>query len=135
MTRGYDKSQTSVYFMNYHFIWCPKYRRAVLKGQIAKRVEQLIKEKCKELHCEILTLAIQPDHIHIFLKATPTISPNLLIGQIKGYTSRMIRQEFPDLKKRMQTLWTRSYFVSTHGHISDEQITKYINEQKGAIYG
>jgi putative transposase len=130
MPKGYIKSQTSIHFMHYHFVWCPKYRRKVLIGNIAKRCEELLRGKAKEMKCEIKALEIMPEHIHIFIQANPTQSPNFILGQLKGMTSRILRQEFPQLLK-MPTLWTRSYFVSTHGHVSNEMITKYIEEQKG----
>lgn len=131
MPKGYLTSQTCVHFMGYHFVWCPKYRRKVLVGHIAKRTEELIRQKAKELNCKIIALEIMPDHIHLFIQGTPQISPNSLIGQIKGYTSRVLRKEYKELRTRLPTLWTRSYFVSTHGHISDKMIEKYIEEQKG----
>jgi len=131
MPKGYLTSQTCVHFMGYHFVWCPKYRRQVLVGHIAKRTEELIRQKAKELNCKIIALEIMPDHIHLFIQGTPQISPNSLIGQIKGYTSRVLRKEYKELRTRLPTLWTRSYFVSTHGHISDKMIEKYIEEQKG----
>lgn len=131
MPKGYISSETSVHFMNYHFVWCPKYRRKVLNDKIAIRLEQLIRQKADDLTCDIITLAIQPDHTHLFIRAHPRIAPNSLIGQIKGYTSRVLRQEFRELRSRLPTLWTRSYFVSTHGHISDDMIKKYIEEQRG----
>ena len=131
MPKGYIQSETSVHYMNYHFVWCPKYRRKVLVGQIKKDLEELIKQKCKELKCKIITLAIAEDHTHLFVQAIPTIAPNSLIGQVKGFTSRMLRQKYKELRTRLPTLWTRSYFVSTHGHISDKMIEKYIEEQKG----
>ncbi len=131
MPKGYISSQTSVHFMGYHFIWCPKYRRKVLVGQIETELDKLIRQKSEQLKCKIVTLEIMPDHVHLFIQGTPKISPNSLIGQIKGYTSRMLREEFKELKTKLPTLWTRSYFVSTHGHISDKLIQKYIEEQKG----
>jgi putative transposase len=69
-----------------------------------------------------------PDHIHIFLKASPTIAPNIV--PLKGYTYRILRREFAHLKSTIPTLWSRSYFVSTHGHVSSETITKYVEEQQ-----
>ena len=123
MPKGYITSQTCVHFMNYHFAWCPKYRRSVLLGRI--------KERAEKLGCKIITLSIGEDHVHLFIQANPNISPNTIIGQVKGYTSRLLREEFPELRSRLLTLWTRSYFVSTHGHVSDEMIQKYIEEQKG----
>lgn len=130
MPKGYIRSQTSVHFMHYHFVWCPKYRRPVIVGDIAKRCAELIRKKSKELKCDVKALEIMPDHVHLFIQGNPLQAPNLIIAQIKGVTSRLLRQEFPSLMK-MPTLWTRSYFVSTHGHVSNETIQKYIKEQKG----
>ncbi|KKW12568.1 MAG: transposase IS200-family protein [Candidatus Gottesmanbacteria bacterium GW2011_GWB1_49_7] len=130
MTAGYSRSQTSVHFMGYHFIWCPKYRRPVLKGGVDARLAELIKEKATELDCKIIALEIMPDHVHMFIEAQPILSPNKIVGQIKGYSSRVLREEYKHLKTTLPTLWTRSYFVSTHGHISDSLIRKYIEEQK-----
>ena len=131
MPRGYIKSQTYVHFMNYHLVWCPKYRRSVLVGKVRDRLEELIKEKVEQLECKIIALTIGEDHVHLFIQANPKLSPNTIIGQVKGYTSRVLRWEFPELRRRLPTLWTRSYFVSTHGHVSDETIQRYIKEQKG----
>ena len=94
-------------------------------------MKELVFEKAKQLNMEIIALEVQPDHVHLFIQASPTIAPNSIIGQIKGYTSRILRKEFKQIKSRLPTLWTRSYFVSTHGHISDRLIKKYIEEQKG----
>jgi putative transposase len=131
MPKGYISSQTSIHFMGYHFVWCPKYRRKILVGDIAKRLDELIREKAIQLKCKVLALEIMPDHVHLFIQGTPQISPNSIVGQIKGYTSRVLRSEFKEARSRLPTLWTRSYFVSTHGHISDLLIQKYIEEQKG----
>jgi putative transposase len=116
--------------MNYHFVWCPKYRRKVLVGNVEKRLKQLLEQKTTELKCKIIALETMPDHIHIFIQAPPTIAPNRLVASLKGYTSRVLRQDFPDLTTRLPTLWTRSYFVSTHGHVSAEVIKRYVEEQK-----
>ncbi len=131
MPKGYIASQTSVHFIGYHFVWCPKYRRKVLVGDIKKRMSELIRKKAKDLGCKVLALEIMPDHTHLFIQGYPKLSPNTIIGQIKGYTSRILRKEFKELRTKIPTLWTRSYFVSTHGHVSDKLIQKYIEEQKG----
>jgi len=130
MTSGYSKSQTSVHFMGYHFVWCPKYRRPVLKNGVDARLAELVKEKVAQLDCKVLAMEIMPDHVHLFIEAQPNQSPNKIIGEIKGYSSRVLRDEFKHLRTTLPTLWTRSYFVSTHGHISDALIRKYIEEQK-----
>jgi len=131
MPKGYSTTRTTVNFLGYHFIWCPKYRRKVLVGNIPKRLRELIIEKANEIGCEIIALEIMPDHVHLFITGMPDIAPNFIIGRIKGYTSNILRKEFPELVRRIPSLWTRSYFVSTHGHVSDKTIQMYIENQKG----
>lgn len=128
MSQPYRRSETSVFLLNYHLIWCPKRRKRVLGGKIAERLEQLLREAAQEMGCIVLELAIQPDHLHFFVSATPDIAPNQLVARFKGRTSRILRQEFPVLK-RMPSLWTRSYFVSTAGNVASETILNYIQAQ------
>lgn len=94
------------------------------------RCEQLMRQKCAELGCEVVALEIMPDHVHLFVAATPDFAPNHIVAQVKGYTSRLLRQEFPDLLK-MPSLWTRSYFIGAVGHVSDTIVKAYIENQKG----
>ncbi|WXG43878.1 MAG: IS200/IS605 family transposase [Promethearchaeati archaeon SRVP18_Atabeyarchaeia-1] len=131
MPRGYQKTSTTIYLMNYHFVWSPRYRRKLLVGKVAKRLEHLIYEKAKQLECRVIQLGIMPDHVHLFIESNPRISPNRVIGEMKGYTSRVLRHEFPELL-RMPTLWTRSYFASTAENVSSKIIEEYIEAQKGA---
>lgn len=131
MPKGYLASETSVHFMNYHFVWCPKYRRKLIVGTVESRLKELIHAKAKERGWIVLALETMPDHVHLFVQATPKDAPNRIVGAFKGYTSRILRQEFPELKSRLPSLWTRSYFVSTHGHVSSETIKKYVEEQRG----
>jgi putative transposase len=123
-------SKTTTYNIGYHFIWCPKYRRKVLVGAVADRLKELLFKKAGELQLEIATLEIMPDHIHLFVKSSPTVSPHFIVQQLKGYTSRMIREEFPHMKSRLPSLWTRSYYCESVGHISEATVRKYIEEQK-----
>lgn len=123
-------SKTSVYNLGYHIIWCPKYRRNVLINGIDTRLKQLITDKCEELECQIIEMNIMPNHIHIFIKTKPIISPHFLIQQIKGYSSRILRQEFPELKRKLPNMWTRSYYIESVGHISETTIKNYIQDQK-----
>lgn len=131
MPKGYTSSNTSVHFMHYHFVWCPKYRRKVITTDIESRLKEIINDISLENGWEIIALETMPDHVHLFIKTDPTIAPNNVIAKIKGRTSRILRSEFPQLKRRLPTLWTRSYFVSTHGHVSSDTIMKYLEEQKG----
>lgn len=71
-----------------------------------------------------------PDHVHLFIKTKPTDSPHNIVKHLKGMTSKLLREEFPILNKRAPTLWTRSYYCESIGHISESTITKYIEDQK-----
>jgi putative transposase len=117
--------------MMYHFIWIPKRRKKILFGKIKERLIELIHIKAKELECEVVSLEVMPDHVHLFIQSNPKTSANHLVGQIKGYTSRILRQEFKELLF-LPSLWTRSYWVSTAGNVSQAVIRKYIEEQTNA---
>jgi len=131
VTQRWTKSKTSVHNVAYHLIWCPKYRRAILTGKVEQRLKQLLKQKAKENAWKIETMEIMPDHVHVFVKANPVASPHWIIQQFKGYSSNILRKEFPHLKSKLPTLWTRSYYCESVGHISEDTIKKYIEEQKG----
>ncbi len=122
-------SRTAVFNLSYHLIWCPKYRRKVLIGDIKDRLIELIYEKANELEIEIVEANIQPDHVHLFVRTKPIQSPQSVVGQFKGYTSRILRKEFLSLKSRLPTLWTRAYYVDSVGKLNEYTIRKYIQEQ------
>jgi putative transposase len=128
MGQTYRRKETCVFLMNYHVVFCPKRRRKVLMGPIRERLMQIIQETAPDLECDLLALEVMPDHVHIFLSATPQWAPNQLVGRIKGKSARLLRQEF-SLLQRMPSVWTRSYFISTAGNVSSETIARYIAEQ------
>lgn len=128
--KRWTKSKTVVYNIGYHLIWCSKYRRKVLTDDAETRLKELLAEKAGQIDIEIVQMEIMPDHVHLFVKATPVNSPHYIVQQLKGYTSRVLRQEFPSLKSRLPSLWTRSYYCESVGHISEETILKYIEDQK-----
>ena len=130
MKKRWSTSNTCVFNLGYHIIWCPKYRRKVLTSEIEPRLKELLYEKAKALEISIETMEVMPDHVHLFVKATPAEAPQYIAAQLKGYTSRILRKEFVTLRKKLPTLWTRSYYVESVGHISQSTIEKYINEQK-----
>jgi REP-associated tyrosine transposase len=121
-------SRTTVFNLSYHVIWCPKYRRPVLTEDVQIRMLQLLHEKALELDIEIIEANIMPDHVHLFVRTKPIHSPQFVIGQLKGYTSRILRLEFPKLKSRLPTLWTRSYYIDSVGKLNEHTIRKYIQE-------
>jgi REP-associated tyrosine transposase len=125
------KSNHSVYFScKYHVVWCPKYRRKVLVEAVAKRLEQIIREVCKEHQAEVLSLEIMPDHVYLLVEVDPQFGIHRLVKLIKGRSSRYLRQEFRSLTTRMPSLWTNSYFVSTVGGAPLSVIKQYIENQK-----
>ena len=122
----------SVVNINYHIIWCPKYRRKVLVDGVDERLKELLPEIARTLDCEIQSMEVMPDHVHLFLKGNPITPVHLIVKNLKAISSRMLRAEFPHLNKRLNTLWTRSYYCETIGCISEETIRKYIENQKNA---
>ncbi len=126
----WKRSNKSVFNIGYHLIWCPKYRRKVLVDGKDVRLKELLREKANSMEWTIESMEVMPDHVHLFVKAAPTDSPHWIVQQLKGYSSRMMREEFPDLKRRLPSLWTRSYFCGSVGHISEESVKKYIEDQK-----
>ena len=127
----YNRNAGSVYNLNLHFVWCPKYRKPVLVGRVADRLRELIVEKSAQLGVEVLALEVMPDHVHLFLAVPPTDAPQFYANQFKGHTSRILRLEFPHLKSTLPSLWSRSYYVGSAGHVSSETIEKYIANQRG----
>ncbi|SEB25204.1 IS200/IS605 family transposase [Paenibacillus sp. 276b] len=126
----YRRTNTTVSLLNYHFVFCPRYRRKIfLKLEVEQRFKELVHEVCAEL--KIVTVAIEcdKDHTHMFLNALPTLSPADIMAKIKGVTSKKLREEFPHLL-HLPSLWTRSYFVSTAGNVSSETIKRYVEQQK-----
>lgn len=124
------RTRHAAYNINYHFVFIPKYRRRVLVGTVANRLDELIREKTTEIGGEILNLTIQPDHVHMFCSFPPTMAPYQIMHRIKGYTAHVLREEFPHLNSRLPNLWTRSYYVGTAGSVSAATIQRYIDEQK-----
>jgi len=124
----YIRDEHRVHLIVYHLIWCPKRRKAVLIGNVAKDCKAIIEAKCKEKGWEVLNMAIEPDHIHLFVRAWPTTPACEIIKECKGITSHHLREKYRDLKK-IPSLWTRSYFASTAGNVSAETISKYIQAQ------
>jgi len=129
--RDYRTTNKTIYSCQYHVIWCTKYRRKVLDAQIQGRLKQLIQEKQDEYRYYIREVETQPEHVHLLKEIPPTDSIDKVIGKIKGYTSKVLREEYPSLKSRLPSLWTRSKFVSSCGGVTLEVIKDYIESQSG----
>lgn len=121
-----------VYRCNYHVVWCPKYRRKVITGAVDERLKQIIQEVCAERDAPIEAIETMPDHVHLLVVCDPQYGIHRLVKQIKGRSSRLLRQEFPHLKTRIPTLWTNSYFVATTGGATLEAVKRYVENQRNA---
>ncbi|MDD4197677.1 MAG: IS200/IS605 family transposase [Syntrophorhabdaceae bacterium] len=126
----YRRDEHRVHLIVYHLIWCPKRRKPVLTGNVANDCEALLRQKCEQRGWDVLQLAIQPDHIHLFVRVFPSDSAAEVVKELKGITARELRQKHRELHK-IPSLWTRSYFASTAGNVSRETIQKYMEAQKG----
>jgi len=126
----YKSNNNVVYSCKYHVIWCPKYRRKVLVGDVAERLETLVREAAAEQQSDIIELEVMPDHVHLLIEVDPQYGIHRLVKQIKGNSSRVLRQEFPKIKSRLPTLWSNSYFVSTVGGAPLAIIKQYIESQQ-----
>ena len=126
----YKSNNNVVCSCKYHVVWCPKYRRKVLVNGIAVRLKELIEEICCELRIDVIEMEIMPDHVHLLMEVDPQFGIHKAVKQIKGRTSRILRQEFGTLRSRLPSLWTNSYFVSTVGVAPLSVIKQYIENQK-----
>jgi putative transposase len=128
--RGYRSSDATVFKCTYHVIFCPKYRRSVITPEIGKRFKEIVAMVAKENNFLIMEIETMPDHVHLLLDVDPAIGINVVVKWIKGRTSNILRKEFPELKRKLPTLWTRSKFISTTGAVSLEVVKEYIKDQK-----
>lgn len=126
----YKSNKNIVYSCKYHIVFCPKYRRKVLIGEVEKRLKELIISICQELNVDLIELEIMPDHIHLLVDVDPQFGVHKVIKTIKGKTSRILRGEFKHLTTKIPTLWTNSYFISTVGGAPLSIVKQYIESQK-----
>jgi putative transposase len=124
--------RTTVYDVNYHIVWSVKYRRNVLAGRVEARLKKLLEEIAIEKGFAIGSMEVMPDHVHVFASAHPKFSPSYIYKMFKGISGRKLLMEFPSLKKSLWRghLWNPSTYVETIGHISEESVKKYIEDQK-----
>lgn len=130
-SKQYKTSHTWTYSCQFHVIFCPKFRRKIFVDGIDERLKELILEKQSSYSFEVLEMEVMPDHVHLLLDVHPQVGIAKVVAQIKGYTASKLRKEFPSLKTRLPSLWTRSKFVSTVGTVKLEDVKRYIENQKG----
>ncbi len=130
----YRKASHAAYELHYHFVFITKYRKPVLKGEIAKRTRDLIREICLADDVEIVKGHVATDHVHLLLSMPPQVSPSRVMQAVKGKSSHHLMREFPSIKRAFwgRHLWARGYFACTTGNVTDEVIKQYI-ELQGAM--
>jgi putative transposase len=108
-----------------------KYRKKVLRGEIAKRIRVLIREVCRTHEVEIIKGHVSVDHIHLLVSMPPHLSVSKLVGYLKGKSSRKVQQEFTEIRRQFwgQHLWARGYFAASSGNVTDDVIKAYIEQQ------
>jgi len=128
----YHHSAHAVWDIKYHLVWITKYRYKMLRGDVAERARELIRQICAARDVQIIRGAVSPDHIHILVVAPPQLAPAKLVQFIKGRSSRLLQQEFPALRKKYwgQHLWARGYFCATVGAVDEKTVMTYIENQK-----
>ena len=124
----YKSNNNIVYDCKYHVIWCPKYRKPVLKGDVEKILKNILPYKSEELGAKIIEMEIDLDHIHLLISCDQQYGIHKVVKVLKGFSSRVLRENFPHLKSTLPTLWTNNYFVSTVGSVSLDVVKQYIRK-------
>jgi len=124
----YRYGSHTVFNIEYHFVWVTKYRYQVLKGDVALRVRELVRQTCEHFEIRIIKGVVSKDHVHIFVSAPPTMAPSEIIRRIKGRSASKLFEEFPSLKKRYwgRHFWARGFFCVSSGNVTDDMIKNYL---------
>lgn len=126
----YKSNNNIVYNCKYHIIWCPKYRKPVLVGDVEKMLKNILPFKANELGAEIIEMETDKDHVHLLISCDPQFGIHRVVKGLKGFSARVLRENFPHLKSTMPSMWTNSYFCATVGSISLETVKEYIENQQ-----
>ena len=132
MSEEYTKSSHAVYDIKYHIVWVTKYRYKILGGAISKRLRELIRQGCEARGITIVSGNVGKDHVHMLISCPPSLAPSKIVQYLKGRSSRLLQEQFPELKQRYwgQHLWARGYFCATLGLVNEETIKQYIDNQE-----
>ena len=128
----YRRSSHSLYDIKYHLVWITKYRKPALRGDVAKRARELIRQECKKLDVEIIKGHVAKDHVHLLVSVPPHLSVSKLMHQLKGKSSYKLLHEYRRLQRRFwgRHLWARGYFCASTGNVTDEAIAAYVEQQE-----
>ena len=131
-TMSYRKTAHSVYDLKYHVVWVTKYRKPVLRGEIALRTRELIRQTCATMEVYILSGHVSSDHIHLLVSVPPNVAVSVVVQRLKGRSSRRLQEEFGELKRQYwgRHMWARGNFAVSTGNVTDEIIKQYIESHK-----
>ena len=127
----YNNGSHTVYDIKYHFVWITKYRYKILEGKVAVRLRELLRQGCDARGIVIIRGSIGKDHVHMLLSCPTTMAPSQVMQYLKGRSSHLMQDEFPEIKKRYwgQHMWARGYFCGTVGAVDEEMIKRYVEDQ------
>lgn len=131
--RRYRRTPGGVCSLGLHLVWCPKYRRRILGGRVAARCDELLEQIATEHGWEIVAKEVMPDHVHLFVRVGPADAPAAVVRAFKGRTTRVLRAEFPYLRRFAKVLWSPSYFAASVGYGSESTVRRYIEHQWDAV--
>ena len=120
-----------MYDLKYHLVWITKYRKPVLSGEIGIRLRELVRQTCASMDVYILSGHVSSDHVHLLVSVPPRVSVSELMQRIKGRSSRLMLEEFGELRRQFwgRHLWARGYFAASSGNVTDEVVKQYIESQ------
>ena len=129
------KGAHTQYDIQLQLVWTTKYRYKILEGKIAERMRELIRQGCEVRGVKIIKGSVSKNHIHILVSIPPSISVSKLMQYLKGRSSKLLQDEFPELKKRYwgQHIWATGYFIRTVGQVTNEMIKEYVENQKSSV--
>jgi putative transposase len=128
----YRSTNKAVYSAKYHLIWCPKYRRRVLVGGVDVRLKAIVADVASQVGAGVLEVEVMPDHVQLLAEVPPTLPLSEFMRLVKGRSSRLLRMEFPRLR-RLPVLWSPWWLVSTVGGAPLAVMRRYVENQKAAL--
>ena len=131
--RRFRRTPGGVCSLGLHLVWCPKYRRRIVGGRVARRCGELLERIADEHGWQIVATEVMPDHVHLLVRVGPTDAPAAVVRASKGGTARVLRQELPQLRNQAKVRWSPSYFAASVGDVSDSMVRRYIEHQWDAV--
>ena len=131
--RRFRRTPGGVCSLGLHLVWCPRSRRRVLGGRVAARYGELLEQVAAEHGWEVVAKEVMPDHVHLFVQVGPTDAPAAVVRALEGRTARLLRAEFPYLRRFARVLWSPSYFAASVGCVSQSTVRRYSEHQWDAV--